>query len=151
MTFSGGLQRNTSGRRRWKVLLIAVFALLFLAEVGLVIRQEKSQIVGAKAQELASQLIDFAQSGADRLQRTPNERLGPYEQRILNENALTDSLYAERYYQEVAYLQQALRQRGLSDPELDELYRRPGSAIGVRDVGKRLFEMGAVLRSRRFF
>ena len=144
-------QRNASRRRRWKAVLISFFVLLFLAEVDLLVGQEKNQIVGAKAQELAAQLIDFAQARAERTQRKANESLAVYQQRIFRENAITESLYSERYYKEVVYLQQALTRRGLRDPALDEFYRRPGSAIGVREVGQRLFEMGGVLRSRTLF
>lgn len=146
MSFSG-LKSKTSGRYRWKAFVIASFAILFLAEAVLLIRQEQSQIVGAKTQGLGAELIDFAQARAERMQRMEHESIGPYEQRVSSENAATESLYSEKYYKEVADLQQALAHRGLKDPELDDLGRRPGSALGVRDVGKRLFEMGAALRS----
>jgi len=137
-----------SGRSRWKAFVIVPFALLFLAEVHLLIRQERSQVAGAKAQKLGFELIDFAQARAEGLQRQAHESIGPYEQRVSRENAATESLYSEKYYKEVAYLQQALTHRGLRDPEFDVLCQRPGSVLGVRDVGKRLFEMGAILRSR---
>lgn len=145
------LQLNIQGPHRWKVVLIALFILLLVAEVDLLIRQERSYKTSARAEKVAGELIDFAQARGDLARRRADESIRQYEGRISKENATTQSLYSDRYYQEVAYLRQEFARRGLSDSELEALYRRPGCAIAVREVGKALFAMGATLHSRTFF
>jgi hypothetical protein len=140
-------QLNPSQRHRWKTLITVGFILLFLAEIGLVIQQERAQRFAAKAQKAGSDLIDFAETRAELLQRKPNESFAQYEQRISAEDAVTQSLYASLYSGQVASLRDEFARRGLRRPALDEFYQKPGSAIGVREVGKTLFDMGAELRS----
>lgn len=142
---------NIRGPRRWKAIVIALFIVLLVAEADLLIRQERSYETSASAQQLAAELIDFARARADLAQRRAGESISEYEGRISQENATTESLYFGRYYQEVAYLRQEFARRGLSDLELEALYRRPGCAIAVREVGKGLFTMGETLHSRTLF
>ena len=132
---------------QWGTLLIASFAVLFLAEVGLVIRQEKTQIFAVSAQKVDSALIDFAQTRAQLLQRNPDESFEQYERRISTENSDTQSLYSKLYEVRVARLRDGFAHRGLKTSELDEFYQRPGSAVAIREIGKMLFDMGAALRS----
>jgi hypothetical protein len=135
---------------QWKTLLIATFILLFLAEVDLVIQQERTKIFAATAQKAGSALIDFAQSRSQLLQRKTNESFPQYEQRIAAENADTQSMYSKLYSLEVARLRDGFARRGLKRPELDEFYQRPGSAIAILEIGRTLFDMGAELRSEHF-
>lgn len=143
-------QLNPRRLAHWKTFLIAVFTLLFLAEADLVMRQERTQVFAARAQKAGSALIDFAQTRAQLSRRNPNEPFAQYEQRISRENADTQSLYSKLYSLEVARLRDGFARRGLTTPELDEFYQRPGSAIAVREVGRELFDMGAELGSERF-
>lgn len=131
-------------------LLIATFTVLFLAEVGLVIWQERTQILASNAQKAGSALMDFAQTRAQLLQRKDNESFTDYEQRISAVNADTQSLYSKLYSLEVARLRDGFARRGLRTPELDEFYKRPASAIAIREIGRALFEMGVELRSEHF-
>ncbi len=132
---------------QWGTLLIALFAVLFLAEVGLVIRQEKTQIFAVTAQKTGSALIDFAQARAQLLQKNPDESFAQYEQRISAENSDTQSLYSKLYEVQVARLRDGFAHHGLKTSELDEFYQRPGSAVAIREIGRMLFDMGAALRS----
>jgi hypothetical protein len=129
------------------MILTAVFVVLFLAELVLVIQQERNQIFADAAQKTGSALMDFAQARAEVLQRKPEEAFEQYEQRISAENANTESLYAKLYSGEVSRLRDGFARRGLKTPELDEFYQKPGSAIAVREVGRALFGMGTELRS----
>ncbi len=124
--------------------------MLFLAEVYLVIQQERTQIFASNAQKAGSALMDFAQTRAQLLQRENNESFAQYEQRISTENADTQSLYSKLYSLEVARLRDGFARRGLQTPEVDEFYQRPGTAIAIREIGRALFDMGAELRSEHF-
>jgi hypothetical protein len=140
-------QLKPSQLPQWKALLIATFILLFLAEVGLVIEQERNQIFAATAQKTGSALIDFAETRAQLLGRKTNESFAQYEQRISTENADTQSLYSKLYALEVARLRDGFARRGLKKSELDEFCQRPGSVIAIREIGRTLFDMGDELRS----
>ena len=132
------------------MLLIATFGVLFLAEVDLVIRQERTQIFAVTAQKTGSALMEFAQTRAQLSQVKPNESFEQYEQRISTENSDTQSMYSKLYFLEVARLRDGFARRGLQTSELDEFYQRPGSAIAIRGIGRALFGMGAQLRSEHF-
>jgi hypothetical protein len=134
-----------------KTLLTAAFLLLFLAELDLVIEQERNHIFADKAQKTGSALMDFAQTRAQLLQREPNEPFERYEERISAENADTQALYSKLYSSEVARLRDGFARRGLKTPELDEFYQKPGSAIAMREIGRALFGIGAELRSQDFW
>ena len=139
MTLNGLVQR--------KYLFIAAFILLFSAEAGLVIQQERTQIFATDAQKAGSALMDFAQTRAQLLKRKDNESFGKYEERISTVNADTLLLYSKLYAEDVARLRDGFARRGLKRPELDEFFRRPGSAIAILEVGRALFDLGADLRS----
>ena len=141
---------NPRRLRQWKTFLVATFTALFLIEVNLVIRQERTQIFAATAQKTGSALIDFAQTRAQVLQRKPDEGFEQYQQRISAETADTQSMYAKLYSLEVARLRDGFARRGLQTPELDEFYQNPGSAIAICEIGRALFGMGAKLRSEHF-
>jgi hypothetical protein len=137
---------NPSQLHRWKTLLAATLILLFLAEVGLVVEQERTQMFAATAQKAGSSLIDFAETRAELLRRERNESFAQYEQRISAENADTQSLYSNLYSLKVARLRDEFARLGLKRQALDEFYQRPGSTIAIREVGRTLFDMGAELR-----
>ena len=138
---------NYRRRPKWKTALVATFILLFVAEVGLVIEQERAQIFAARAQETGSALIDFAETRAQLFGRKTNESFAQYEQRISTENADTQSLYSKLYSLKVARLRDRFARRGLNRPELDEFYQRPGSVVAVYEIGRSLFDMGSQLRT----
>ena len=119
--------------------------------MNLLIQQERNHIFADTAQKTGSALIDFAETRAQLLQRKPNESFEQYEQRILTENAETQSLYAKLYSSQVARLRDGLARRGLKAPELDEFYQKPGSAIAMLEIGRALFGIGAQLRSQDFW
>jgi len=132
---------------QWKTLLVATFILLVVAEVALVIEQERAQIFAATAQETGSVLIDFAETHAQLLARKTNESFAQYEQRIPTENADTQSLYSKLYSLKVGRLRDGFARRGLKRSELEEFYQRPGSVIAIYEIGRTLFDMGSELRS----
>ena len=138
---------NPRRLRQSKTVLIATFSVLFLAEVDLVIQQERTQIFASNAQRTGSALMDFAQTRAQLLQRKDNESFAQFEQRISTVNADTQSLYSKLYSLEVAGFRDGFARRGLKTPELDEFFQRPGSAIAIFEIGRALFDMGAELRS----
>lgn len=121
--------------------------LLLVAELDLVMQQERNQVFADAAQKTGSALMDFAQTRAELLQRKPSESFEQYEVRISAENANTQALYSRMYSGEVARLRDGFVRRGLERPELDEFYQEPGSAIAMHENGRALFEMGAELRS----
>ena len=124
-----------------------MFTLLFVAEVGAVIRQERNQVFAATAQRVGSALVDFAVERAHLLKRETNESFEQYQKRISIENAETQALYSKQYSVEVARLRDGFARRGLETPEMNEFYRRPGSAIAIREIGRTLFDMGVELGS----
>jgi hypothetical protein len=134
--------------RQSKILLEAIFVLLFFVVADLVVQQERNQLFAATAQKTGSALLDLAQTRAQLSQRETNESFGQYEQRIALENAETQSSYLKLYSREVARLREGFASRGMDSPELDEFYQDPGSAIAIREIGRTLFEMGAALRSK---
>lgn len=127
-----------------------MFGLLFAAELSLVIREQRTQVFVDTAQKTGSSLIDFAHSRAALLQRQPNEPWEQYEQRVVSENLDAQSQYSKSYASEVARLRDGFARRGLRSPDLDEFYQKPGSLIAVHEVGKALFDLGAVLRTEHF-
>jgi hypothetical protein len=129
-------------------VLIALFALLFLAEVGLVIQQQRTQVFAAAAQKTGSALIDFSQKRAQLLRRDSNESFDQYERRISSENAETESLYSKLYEAEVARLREGFARRGVKTPEADVFYQKPGSAIAIREIGTALLNGGTELSSK---
>lgn len=139
---------NARRLSQWETVLIALFTLFFLAEVGLVIQQERTQVFAARAQKLGSALIDFSQRRAQLLRRNSDESFDQYEPRISAENAKTRSLYSKLYEVEVAHIREGFARRGVKMPELDEFYQRPGSAIAIREIGTALFDGGAELSSQ---
>ena len=138
---------NDRRRPKWKTVLVATFILLFVAEVGLVIQQERAQIFAAKAQETGSALIDFAETRAQLLGRKTDESFAPYAQRISTENADTQSLYLKLYSVKVGRLRDGLARRGINSSQLDEFYQTPVSTIAIREIGSTLFDMGSELRT----
>ena len=140
-------QLNPNQLHRWKTLITVGFILVFLAEIGLVVEQERAQRFAAKAQKAGSELIDFAETRAELLRRKPDESFAQYEQRLSAEDAVTQSLYASLYSGRVAAMRDEFARRGFRRPALDEFYQRPGSAIAIREVGRTLCDMGAELRS----
>lgn len=135
--------------RQSKTLLIVVFALLLLAEMDLVVWQQRGQIFAGRAKRTGSALLDFAEERSQLLERKAGEPFEPYEQRIAVVNRETESLYAKEYAPEVRRLHDGFSRRGLKTPELDEFYRRPGSTVALQEVGAALFNMGAALSSER--
>jgi hypothetical protein len=128
---------------RWKILIAVVFLFLLGAELHLLIRSEKTQMLARRAQGTAAQLVDFAQARAQLMQRRPNESFDQYSQRVSAENSETQSLYLKQFYGQVAQLREEFAQRGVKDQELDQFYREPNVPIGIREVGERLSVLAA--------
>ena len=133
---------NSRRIRQWKILVVVSFALLFFALVDLVMWQQRGEILAESAQKTGSALVDFAEQRAELSFRGQNESFEHYQQRLSEENAETQSLYAKRYSLEVERLRRDFARRGLTAPVLDEFYQRPGSTIAVREIGSTLIEMG---------
>lgn len=129
--------------------MVVAFGLLFLLEVDFIVWQERGESFAGRAQRAGSALIDFAQERSQSLQRKPGEPFDRYERRISTENANTEALYSKLYSFEVARLRAGFARRGLRTSELDEFYRKPGSAIAIHEIGATLFDMGVELRSER--
>ena len=142
------LKLNLQVLGRWKIVLTVGFLLLFGAELRLLIRSERTQMLARTAQKTAARLIDFAQARSELMQRNPNESLDQYENRISAENSETQSEYLKQFYGQVAQLRDEFVRRGVEDQELDEFYQKPVYPIGIREVGERLSVLAASLRSK---
>ncbi len=79
---------------------------------------------------------------SNRMQRKSNESFAQYRNRIIAEDAETQSLYAKLYYRKAASMRDEFARRGLTDKDLDEFYERPTHPLGIREVGERLSYMG---------
>ena len=132
-----------------KILLLVAFGLLLLALLGLVVWQQRREILADRAQKAGSALLDFAEERAQLSQRQTNESFEEYEQRISAESAETQSLYTKRYLPEVTQLRKEFARRGVKREVVDEFYQSPGSVIAIREIGNTLFDMGVDLRAQR--
>jgi hypothetical protein len=123
---------------RWKIIFAVMFLFLFTAELSLLVRQERTQLLASSAQKTAGELTDFAQAHAARMQRDENESIDHCVKKISAENLETQSLYGKLFYGRVSQLRDAFARRGVQDQELDEFYARPVYPIGILEVGSRL-------------
>ena len=129
----------------WKTIFaLALISVVFFGSSQLT-RYKSNRMLGAEALKLSSELIHFSNSRAQRTQRKPNESFTQYRNRIIAEDAETQSLYAKLYYRKVANLRDEFARRGLTDKDLDEFYERPSHPLGIREVGERLLYMGETL------
>lgn len=140
---------NLAVLRRWKLLVAVLFLLLLGAEVHVLIRSEKTQMLARRAQGTAAQLVDFAQARAQLTERRPDESFDQYSRRVSAENAETQSLYSKQFYGQVAQLREEFAQRGVRDQELDQFYREPNVPIGIREVGERLSALADTVAAKQ--
>lgn len=125
-----------------------MFIAAFLALIGLIAEQQRSQQFAVQTQKEGAALIDMAEVRGQQLQRKPDERFSTYEQRILLENEDVQAEYARLHADKVARLRDGLARRGFKKTELDEFYQRPGSAVAIGELGRALSDMSVELRSQ---